>query len=120
MTILQQILSEMQTNDTTQKVRELCDKIAKEEGELDHEGIAPKGPNIFLVLKVPGRTTKELAFLTLEREAEMQYIITLSTIPVNKLPDGTVKRRKVWEINDGRADKILTEYAKKYKFLRGE
>lgn len=125
MTILKQLLSEIKTDDKIQQVRELCDNIQREEEELrdtvksEH---TPAGPNIFLSLEVPGRTSKEIAFLSLERESESLYLIVLSTllnIHVGK-PDVGLKRQKVWEVSDNRPERILTEYAKTYKFLRGE
>lgn len=123
MTILQQLLSELKSDDKTQQVRELCDKIQKEEfdpqGHNDH---IPTGPNIFLALEVPGRTNKEIAFLTLERENADLYLAVFYTMPLlhTRMPEASLKRQKVWEINDHRPEKILTEYAKVNKFLRGE
>lgn len=123
MRILKQLLDELKTEDNTQQVRELCDKISKEEynpdGHIDH---LPIGPNIFLSLEVPGRSTKEIAFLTLERESEDLYLAVLYTIPLlhTRMPESTLKRQRVWEIKDHRPEKILTAYAKQYKYLRGE
>lgn len=123
MGILQTLISELKTKDLTQQVRELCDRIAKEEKEsIQHDHFLPEGPNIFLSLEVPGRSKKEVAYLTLERESEDTYLTVLYTIPVVKMrrPDSSLKRQKVWEINDHRPEKILTEYAKVIKLLRGE
>lgn len=125
MTLLRTIIDEMKKDekDNLQQIRELCDQINKEEkGTLEHESHLPKGPNIFLSLEVPGRTVKEVAYLTLERETEDLYLAVLYTIPLLQLrmPDSNPKRQKVWEIEDHRPEKILTEYAKHYKHLRGE
>jgi hypothetical protein len=121
--ILQQLLSELKTDDNTQKVRELCDQIAKEEKQnQQHSDHLPIGPNIFLALEIPGRTSKEIAYLTLERETADLYLTVLYTIPLlqMRMPDSSLKRQRVWEINDHRPEKILTEYAKINKYLRGE
>ena len=86
----------------------------------------PEGPNIFLCLEVPGHTTKHIGFLTLEREEEELYLAVFWALersqiipddPKNTLP---ARKKRVWEIRDHRAEKILTEYAKHFKFLRGE
>jgi hypothetical protein len=71
---------------------------------------------------VPGRTNKEIAFLTLERENADLYLAVFYTMPLlhTRMPEASLKRQKVWEINDHRPEKILTEYAKVNKFLRGE
>lgn len=123
MGILQTLLGEMKTKDLTQQVRELCDKISKEEKEnIKNDHFLPEGPNIFLALEVPGRTKKEVAYLTLERESEDVYLTVLYTIPLIQMrkPDANLKRQKVWEINDHRPERILTEYAKVNKLLRGD
>jgi len=123
LTILQSILAEIKTDDKTQKVRELCDQIQKEEQtNITHIKQLPKGPNIFLALEVPGRTKKEIAFLTLERETADLYLTILYSMSIAQISkdDSSLKRQKVWEIPDDRPEKILTHYAKQYKFLRGE
>jgi len=123
--LLRTIIEEMEKDgkDNLQKIRELCDQISKEEAEnITHETHLPKGPNIILSLEVPGRNTKEIAYLTLEREGPALYLAVLYTIPLLqiRMPDSSLKRQKVWTIEEERPEKILTEYAKKYKFLRGE
>jgi hypothetical protein len=117
--ILQEILKEIKGEDNTETIRKLCDQITIEEKKNIKNYLSlPKGPNIFLALEVPGRTGKEIAFLILERESEDKYLSVLYTIL--KIRDRRLKRQMVWEINDHRPEKILTEYVKKYKFLRGE
>lgn len=123
MGILSNLLSEIKSTDKTQQIREICDRIEKEErGSHKHPERLPKGPNIFLALEVPGRRKREVAYLALERESEDLYISVLYTIPVSKLRDVDtgLKRQKAWQIHDHRPEKILTEYAKINKFLRGE
>lgn len=123
MTILRQILDEIKTDDKTQQMRELCEKIQVEETEGKENSIAPKGPNIFLSLEVPGRNTKEIAFLTLERESNSKYLVILYTLlksQASLIDEKPLKRRKVWEIEDNRPEKVVTFYAKQFKYLKGE
>ena len=86
---------------------------------------ASDGPNVMITLEVPGRYKKEVGFISLEREAPETYLIIFSTIPLSEIekePDDALppKRQRVWEVNDHRAVKIMTEFAKQVKFLRGE
>ena len=123
MGLLQDIIENMNKDekDKLQQIRELCDQISEEE-TIEHESKLPAGPNIFLSLEVPGRNDKEVAYLTLERESEDLYLAVLYTIATTQLsnPDSGLKRQRVWTIEDHRPEKILTEYAKQYKFLRGK
>lgn len=119
MTVLQELLDELKGDDNTDIVRQMCDRIAKEEKRnIENHLSLPQGPNIFLALEVPGRTKTEIAFLCLERENEDKYLAVMFVKP--KRGNKPLKRQRVWEINDHRPVKILTEYAMKYKFLRGE
>lgn len=126
MGILREILKEIKSDDNLEKVRILCDQIIKEEKDnVVHYQILPKGPNLFLVLEVPGRIKDEIAFLALERESEdlwlcVLFITTMKEYALREKNPPSIKRQRVWEINDHRPEKVLTEYAKRYKFLRGE
>jgi hypothetical protein len=125
MTIIEELLSGMKTDDFAEKIKTICDQISKEEGKkIKHFDLLPKGPNIFLSLEVPGRIQYEIAFLTLEREGPVQFITVLYTINKNeytkkKLDEVSYKKSKVWEILEDKPEKILAAYAKQYKFLRG-
>lgn len=125
MTILSEILEKMKSEGKSNldQMRELCDEIMKEEKDsISHQTNCPLGPNIFLALEVPGRNIKEVAYLSLERESEDLYLSVLYTVSITQAnnPNAGLKRQKVWEIEDHRPEKILTEYAKQYKYLRGE
>lgn len=123
MSILKSMIEEFKSNDELQRLKFLSDEIQAEElPNIVHKDFIPKGPNIFLVLEVPGRTNKEIAFLHLERENVDTYIAVLSSIKKSNLTNENIslKRQKIFEINDHRATKILTEFAKIYNFLRGE
>lgn len=126
MTVINDILKEMKTTDLTQQVREFCDIIMNEEkGKFKFPELLPKGPNVFLSLEVPGRSEKEIGFLTLEREGEEDYLIvyhTLETYRITTDPENMIppRRRKVWSVSENKAEKILTHFAKTVKLLRGE
>jgi len=123
--ILKELLEELKTDSNVEKIRELCGEIFEQEkSNIENALLLPKGPNIFLSLEVPGRNQSEIAFLCLERESEDIYLLVLFVIrrsELNKSSETVImKKQRVWEINDHRPEKILTEYAKQYKYLRGE
>lgn len=128
MGILADIISELGTDKLIEQVHMICLEILKEEKEsFKYMEYASDGPNILLTLEVPGRNQKEIGFLSLEREGEEIYLVIFSTllkrdIEANQNAEDAPppKRQRVWEIRDGRAEKILTEYAKTIKLLRGE
>ena len=125
MTILQEILNGIKGDDFTEKIKTVCDQIFKEEVDnIAHKDLLPKGANVFLALEVPGRIQNEIAFLTLEREGPLEFIAVLYTInkldfTKKKIEELSYKKTKVWEINEDKPEKILTAYARQYKFLRG-
>jgi len=130
MTCLDEMLLEIKTSDLDTQVKELCDKIFDQEKEnFTNFEYMLKGPNIFLCLEVPGRTKKEIAFLCLEREYVETYIIALWTIfkpKIGEMKDkegnDVVPYRKIstWIIKENKANKILMEYAKTIKLMKGE
>lgn len=129
MGILNILLEEIKTPnaDLTQQVREICDQIMEQEtSNIKYIDIAPKGSTIFLTVEAPGRYNWEIGFLTLEREDMEVYIAVYHTIEKNRvnlenLDESTYpRRRKVWVINENKAEKILTQFALKLKMLRGE
>jgi hypothetical protein len=125
MGILQQLLSEIKDADLTTQVRIICDQIIEEEApNFEYPEIAPKGPRIFLTVEVPGQNTKEIGFLSLEREDEEVYVAVYSTLEKYRIVDPIEdtlppRRRKVWVIDENKAEKILTKFATKLKMLRG-
>jgi hypothetical protein len=125
MTIIEELLAGIKTDDFAEIIKKICDQIYKEEGnKVKHFDLLPKGPNIFLALEVPGRIQNEIAFLTLEREGPVQFITVLYVINKNeyakkKLDELSFKKSKVWEILEDKPEKILAAYARQYKFLRG-
>ena len=125
MGILKDLLIKLKDVDLTQQVRVICDEIIKEElSSIQYPTFNPKGPRIFLSLDVPGRNDKEIGFLTLEREDEETYTAIYSTLEKHRISENLEtmippRRRKVWVINENKAEKILTQFAKKLKMLRG-
>ena len=116
---LDELIENIESERVDHQVKELCDKIFEEErSKIKHLDMLPKGPNIFLALEVPGRLNQELSFLCLERESQATYIVTVwSKSQISK----PLVRTKVWEIKEyNKPDKILVEYAKKIKLMRGE
>ncbi len=127
MGILKTLLGEIESNDLTQQVRELCDKIFEEEKDrIKNIDYIITGPNVFLCLDVPGRNKNEVAFLSLEREYEETYLAVLWTWRKNQVDLYTPevidppKKRETWVFDENKAHKILTEYAKIVKHLKGE
>lgn len=127
MGILQELLKEIKSDDITQRIREICDTIYEEESpNFLYPNQEPQGTNVFLALEVPGRYTKEIGYLTLERQSEELYVAIFHTLDINRIdkdnPETTpmARRQKVWEIDENKAEKILMKFAKICKMLRGE
>ena len=129
MTLLRKVISKLETKDTTEQIRALCERIFNEEiehGEMENIEYGPKGPNIFLCLEVPGHTTKHVGYLTLERESDEVYLAVFWSLLKKDIIAGDVentpaaRKTKVWEIKEFKTEKILTEYAKTFKLLNGE
>jgi hypothetical protein len=129
MTLLRKVISKLETKDTLEQLRTLCERIYKEEmeeNEMEYIDYGPEGPNIFLCLQVPGHTTKHVGFLTLERESEDLYLSVFWALLKKDIIPGDVentpaaRKMKVWEIKEYKTEKILTEYAKTFKLLNGE
>lgn len=126
MGILQELLKEIKSDDMTQQIREICDKIYEEESpNFLYPDQEPKGTNVFLALEVPGRYTKEIGYVTLERQSKELYVAIFHTLDINRIdkdPEITpmARRHKVWEIDENKAEKILMKFAKICKMLRGE
>lgn len=121
MSIFQDALNALPSGITedVEKIRALCDTISSEEKEKIEAAFggisSPKGPNIFLCLPCKARVKSESGALTLERELGNVFVTVLYT----RGDGATFKKQKLWEIKEVRPDKILTEYAKIYKYLEG-
>ena len=123
MTILGDIIKELDTKELTIQVREICHEIYLEEiKKCKYPERLPIGPNTFLSIEVPGIKTNQISYLSLERESEEKYLIVLWSLYKKFYLDETknLKRVKVWEIIENKAEKILINFAKTVKLLRGK
>lgn len=123
MTILGNIIKELGENDLTLQVKKICKEIYNEEiKKCKHTERLPTGPNTFLSIEIPGIKRNQISYLTLEREGEEHYLTVLWSLYDKFYNDETenLKKIKVWTINENKAEKILIQFAKKVKLLRGE
>ncbi len=123
MTILGDLIKEIGENELTLQVKKICQEIYNEEiKKCKHPERLPTGPNTFLSIEIPGIKSNQVSYLTLERESEEHYLIVLWSLYEKFYLDKTknLKRVKVWEINENKAEKILINFAKTVKLLRGE
>lgn len=127
MGILENIIAELPSDELIEQLHMICTDILKEESpSFRYIEYASTGPNTLITLEVPGRNQREFGFLSLEREGPETYLVVYTTIPImevdNKSPDEAMppKRQRVWAVNDHRVAKIMTEFAKTVKYLRGE
>lgn len=127
MGILEEIISELPSDKLIDQLHMICKSILEEESPyFKYIEYASDGPNVLITLEVHGRNEKEVGFLSLEREGPETYLVVYSTLSNAELdtkkPDeaSPPKRRRVWEVKDHRAIKIITEFAKQVKYLRGE
>lgn len=129
MGILKILLSEITTPDVdmTEQIRTICDQIMEQEKHtFKYPELHPKGGSVFLSLEVPGRYDKEIGVLTLEREDVERYVAVFLTLEKYRINEENMedtvppRRRKVWVIDENKAEKILTQFAIKLKMLRGE
>jgi len=124
-TILDQLIKEISKEEMSplDQLRMLCDEIYREEKPNQmYEKWAPTGPNTILCLEVPGKIKTQIGFLTLQREFKENYVAIYWTMYKSEVNSENPKmiRQQSWEINEEKPKKILTEYAKAYKFIRGE
>ena len=127
MGILEDIIAELPTDKLIEQLHMICAKILEEEKpKFEYIEFSSDGPNTLITLEAPGRNKKELGFISLEREGPETYLIVYSTIPTMVIevhtPDEAMppKRQRVWEVKDHRAAKIMAEFARQVKYLRGE
>jgi len=127
MGILEDIITELPTDELIEQLHMICANIlAEEKPKFTYIDYASDGPNTLITLEAPGRNQKELGFISLEREGTETYLVVYSTIPTIEMeikkPDESSppKRQRVWEVKDHRAAKIMSEFARKVKYLRGE
>lgn len=130
--ILKEVIEEInkdpkikQVDDDIVIMRELCNKIQKEEnGKMDKEKLenflknSPSGAMIFLTLSIPyQRNKKEVSYITLENDGLdgwcVCYYVDFGGTGVNKLK----KRHDIDSINPNH---VMTKFAKIYKLYLGK
>ena len=117
MTILDEILKNVEKSELDEQVKIVSDKIMEEElPKFSHPEDKPEGPNMFLAIEFDDRRNHS-SFLCLERESKEIYILSIWT---KRNIDDNIKRKQVWNINEIQPGKIFKFYAEKLKFLRGE
>ncbi len=121
MSILDTLLSEIESDDFDEQVRIISDRIMAEELGTNQEEIdaydGPSGSNVFISLRVP-LDSKEKVFISLEREMPHIYIVGHWTRVNDKAP---LKRLKVWTCPDvNESKKVIKFFGEKLKFLKGE
>jgi hypothetical protein len=112
-TILEELLEKTVKSMLDEQMKQICDQImAEEKPKFTKPTFEPIGPNIFLAIQC----SKENDILV--REMKEKYIIVLMGQTTKK--DMILKRQKVWEVKEDKAEKILKFYAEKLKFVKGE
>jgi hypothetical protein len=128
MSILGDLINSIKTPDLVDQMRILCDQIFEQESQgMNYIDQRPQGANIFLCLQVPGSTKDEVGFLALERDNEDLWLVSFWSINEtdlikfqNKESESRPRKKKIHEIKDHRPEKVLTQYAKLFKFYNGE
>lgn len=121
--ILDDILKEVKSNDLVEEVKEICNRIWKEEKvNITHPKIIPEGANIFLALQVPPKSKKEASFLALERDPMDEWVCNYYSMRISDIRDKPQmpRRRQSHRIEGRSTKKIMIEFAKLVKFYRGE
>lgn len=126
MTLLNDLLEKVKKNPLDEQVKILCDQIWLEETKKPAKERLndPSGPNIFLALEVPSGNTKFQKFVMLKREFPGSFVVSIREIELARESPGTNKiikqiERNVKACNGNTAEKILTEFAERYKFEKG-
>lgn len=117
MTILDELIKEIEKSNIDEQVKIICDQIMQEEiPKFQHPDDRPEGPNIFLSIEFDDKQ-KYASFLCLERESKETYILSLW---IKKNVGDQIKRKQVWVVDVFEPKKIIKFYAEHLKFFRGE
>lgn len=118
-TILEELLEKTVKSMLDEQMKQICDQImAEEKPKFTKPTFEPIGPNIFLAIQCSKETDILVSYLVLEREMKEKYIVVL--MGQNTKKDNILRRQKVWEVKEDKAEKILKFYAEKLKFVKGE
>jgi len=120
MTIISEILQTIKTSHLDEQVKIICNQIMEEERpKFKNPEQEPKGSNIILAIEFDSKVEKEISYLCLEREFVEKYLVSIWVGKLN-FTNYTFKRKKIWEVNESTAEKIIKFYAEILKYLRGE
>jgi hypothetical protein len=126
MTLLNELLERVKKNPLDEQVKILCDQIWLEETKKPAKERLndPSGPNIFLALSIPPNKSGWDRFLILQREMPGSFLILIRELKLERESPGTSKitrqiDRSIRNCSGNTAEKILTEYAERYKFEKG-
>ena len=75
----------------------------------------PKRANTFLSLQVDYKP-KEISFLSLEKEGLEEYVVVLYSKKDDNIKR-VLKKVKVWDVKEVRAEKIMKRYGVFYKYV---
>ena len=118
MPILSELLQMVSKSQLDEQVKQISDQImAEERPKFKNPTNEPVGSNIFLAIEYEDKGN--ISFLCLERESKENYIVT----SWSKFRDSAIsamKRKRVWETNFDKAEKLLKFYAETLKYVRGE
>lgn len=118
-TILEELLAKTVKSMLDDQLKQICDQVMEEERPKFHNpAFEPIGPNIFLAVQCSKENDILVSYLVLEREMKEKYIVVLMS--QNSKKDNILRRQKVWEVKEDKAEKILKFYAEKLKFVKGE
>jgi len=119
MSILSELLVSLEKSELDDQLKQICDEIMKEEMiEMKNVQLQPVGPNIFLSIDCSDK--RNINFLCLERESKEKYIVSLWSKKLTLANIDSLKRKKVWEVTEVKAEKILKFYAEQLKFVKGQ
>jgi len=120
MTLLEKLLDEVKIPNSTEReeIWEVCRKV-ESDSPTKYPDIAPVGPRIMLTLDVPGRNQNEIGFVTLEFEGTELYLATYY-VKDTRREDSTLKRVRVFEIEEFKPKKVLNKFFQIVKSLKGK
>lgn len=118
MSILNDLLNELRSDDSDETLKKFCDKIYEEEKKkyINHPEFLPTGPNVFLALECP-EDFQRYNFICLEREEKNKFIVSHWAVTKNT---EVAKRIRVWDCRGLPNNKIVDMFLEKYNFLRGK
>jgi len=112
--ILDSLIEDFKDSDMDTQLKKICDNIYEEEKiSLKNPDLEPKGPNTFLSIQMPNQGDT-IQFLTLERIMDKEYVVCLW-----KGKDRILKNKTIDIRQNSDVKKILKEFARHYKIMKG-